>query len=103
METHRKRRIEMIVEAPLEERLTRLLDKLSVKGYTVIPAISGRGQEGGWRREGLVGGAGQMIVIVCILDPSRADEIISKLYDFMQNRIGIISISDVDVIRDEHF
>jgi len=103
MERHRKKRIEMIVEAPLENRLVDLLDQLSVKGYTVIPAISGRGQDGVWRREGLVSDAGQMIVLVCIVDPSRAEDVVDRLYDFMANRIGIITVSDVDVIRDDHF
>jgi len=103
MKMHRKKRIEMIAEAPLENRLVEVLDQLSVKGYTIIPAISGRGEDGVWRREGLVSDAGQMIVLVCILDPSRVDEIVTRLHQFMANRIGIITVSDVDVIRDEHF
>ena len=103
IKTHLKKRIEMIIEAPLEITIIDLFDELSVKGYTIIPAIFGRGQEGVWRGDGLISGAGQMIVIVSILDPARVEEILSRLYEFMKNRIGIITISDVEVIRDEHF
>lgn len=103
MKTHLKKRIEMIVEATLEGRLVGLLEVLEVKGYTIVPAQAGRGQEGSWRRGGLVGNAGHMIVVICIVDPSRADEVVNRLHDFMSNRIGIINISDVNVIRDEHF
>jgi len=103
MQTHNKKRIEMIVEAPLEGRLVRLLEDLKVKGYTIVSAHAGQGLEGSWRRSGLVGDAGHMIVLICIVDPARSDELVKRLHDFMENRIGIINIADVTVIRDEHF
>ena len=103
MDTHRKVRIEVIIESPLENRLIEVLDKLSVKGYTLIPAIAGRGHDGTWRREGLVGGAGHMIVMLCIVDPSRSKEIVTQLYELVGNQIGIINVSEVNVIRGEHF
>lgn len=103
METHRKKRIEIIIEAPLEQRVVALLNALQVTGYTVMPAIGGRGHEGVWRREGMVGDAGQMIVLVCIVDPSKSDEVVSEVYDLISTRIGIVSVSEVDVVRGDHF
>ena len=103
METHRKKRIEIIIEAPLEQRVVALLNALQVTGYTVMPAIGGRGHEGVWRREGMVGDAGQMIVRVCIVDPSKSDEVVSEVYDLISTRIGIVSVSEVDVVRGDHF
>ena len=103
MQTYPKKRIEIIAEAPLESRLIELIDRLQVQGYTVLPAIGGRGHEGNWSREGLVGTAGQMIVLVCIVDPARAEEVVEAVYRLLENRIGIVSVSDVEVIRGDHF
>ena len=55
---HPKKRIEVIIEAPLVERLLAVLDAQQVSGYTVLPALGGRGRGGRWRRDGLVGEAG---------------------------------------------
>ncbi|MBB98571.1 MAG: transcriptional regulator [Rhodobacteraceae bacterium] len=103
MQTYAKKRLEIIVEAPIQERLTALLDRLAVTGYTVLPALAGRGRSGEWSREGLVGGAGRMIVIVCLLDAERVDEVLEAVFSMVSRRTGIVSICDVQVVRPEHF
>ena len=103
MQTHPKKRIEIVVEAPLRKRLLRLLDREGVNGYTVLPAIAGRGDETDWQREGQVSLAGQMLMVVCIVDPSRADEIIEAVYNLLSHQYGIVTLSDVEVIRGEKF
>ena len=103
MQMHRKKRIEIVLEAPLRKRLTDLLEREAVRGFTVLPAISGLGHKGSWDREGLVSDAGQMIVVVCIVDPGRADALIEAVYALLARQIGIVTISDVEVIRTEKF
>lgn len=103
METHRKKRIEIIIELPLQSRITAQLDAHDVFGYTIYQAQGGRGQEGAWQRDGIVGEAGRMVAIVCIVDEVRLDELISAVYAVIERQIGIMSISDVDVIRSERF
>ena len=103
MQTHSKKRIEIVVEAPLLKRLIELLEESPVNGFTVLPAISGYGHEGSWDRGGQVSDAGQMIVVVCIVDPGRVEEIVESVYEFLSRQIGIVAISDVEVIRTDKF
>jgi nitrogen regulatory protein PII len=51
--THAKKKLEIIIEAPMLNRLLDLLDRLAVTGYTVVPAIAGRGRDGSWREGNL--------------------------------------------------
>lgn len=103
MQLFQKKRIEIVVEAPVRGQIERLLDGAGVGGYTVLPALAGRGHGGKWNREGLVGAAGQMVVIMTITDEARAKTILDLLKDVVAERIAIVSVSTVDVLRDEHF
>ena len=103
MQTHLKKRVEIVVEAPVLRRLVDRLDAAAVTGYTVIPALAGRGRDGSWRGEGLAGDAGRMVMVVCITDPSKVDTVLETVYVVVQRQIGIVTVSDVQVIRAEHF
>ena len=103
MQTHRKKRIEIIIEAPLQKRLTELLENSEVSGFTILPAIAGRGEEGSWQRAGQVSDAGRMVIVICVVDPGRADEVVESIYALLSRQIGIVTISDVEVIRTDKF
>lgn len=103
MQTHLKKRIEIVVEFPVLKRLLDRLDRAKVTGYTVIPALAGRGHDGAWNSEGLAGDAGRMAVVVCITDPSKLDAVLEEVYAVVARQIGIVAVSDVQVIRAEHF
>ena len=103
MKTHPKKRIEIMVEAPLLERVLELLDQQGVSGYTVLPAIAGRGKDGSWHRDGLVGRVGAVVQVFCILDETRVDQVLEPLFRLVTRQIGIVTVSDVQVIRPEHF
>ena len=103
MEMHPNKRIEIIVELPLKSHITKLLDADDVLSYTIYLAQGERGQEGTWQRDGIVGNAGRMIAIVCILNAVRLDELLTAIYAAIEHQIGIVSVSDVDVVRSEHF
>lgn len=100
---HPKKRIEIIVEAPVLGRVLDLLDRLAVTGYTVLPALAGRGREGTWRREGLVSEAGRMVVVVCILDEARTGEVLDPVFKLVSRQIAIVTVSDLQVVRQERF
>ncbi len=103
MQTHKKKKIEILVEAPFEEKLTRLLEELGVKGFTVFPVISGKGEHGNWSRRGLVNDVGQMLLIVTIIDTERANEIAEAIHNSIRDHQGVITLSDVEVFRGEKF
>lgn len=103
MKTYPKKRIDIMVEAPLMRRMLTLLDENGVTGYTVLQAHAGRGQDGSWHRDGMVGRAGAVVQIFCIVDESRVDAVLEAVFKLVSRQIGIVTLSDVQVIRPEHF
>lgn len=103
MQTYPKKQIEIMIEAPALNRVLELLDGQDVSGYTVFPAIAGKGADGAWHRDGLVGRAGSVVKIMCILDESRCDAVLEPLFKVVKRQIGIVTIRDVEVIRPDGF
>jgi PII-like signaling protein len=103
MRTYPKKRIDIMVEGPILSRVLALLDKQGVTGYSVLPVLAGRGKDGVWHRDGAIGRAGAMMLVFCILDESRVDQVLEPLFQLIQRQIGIVTVSDVQVIRPEHF
>ena len=103
MQTYPKKRIDIMVEAPLMKRVLSVLDDQNVSGYTVVPALAGRGKDGSWDRDGLVGRVGAVVQIFCIVDERHVDAILEPVFKLVSRQIGIVSISDVQVIRPDHF
>lgn len=101
--THPKKRIEIIIEAPAAGRLLELLDGHAVTGYTVLPALAGRGHDGTWHRDDSFNNASHMVCIVCIMDERKSDAVLEAIYPVVSRQIGIVSISDVEVVRRDHF
>lgn len=103
MQTHRRKQLTVICEAPVADRVTRVLDRVPVSGYTVIPALSGSGREGNWERSGLVGDAGRMVVIVSVMSEEQASVALDRIYETIEPQMGIVTLSDVEVVRPERF
>ncbi|MGB0497403.1 MAG: P-II family nitrogen regulator [Rubricella sp.] len=103
MQTHPAKRIEIIIEAPLLRRLTRALDKAGVTGYTVLPVLAGSGKSGPWTREGQVSSAGGMAAVVLIAAPDKADPILETAFEVVESHIGIVNVTDTQVIRPARF
>ena len=103
MPLHAKKRIEVIVEAPALHRLIDKLQRAGVTGYTVLPALAGRGRGGEWSREGMISETGRMVAVVSIVDPVRAETVLAAVMALLDRQIGVVTISDVMVVRDSHF
>ena len=97
MKTYPKKRIDIMVEAPLMTRVLAILDDQKVSGYTVVPAIAGRGNDGSWHRDGLVGRAGAVVQIFCIMDESRVGPVLEPLFKLVSRQIGIVKIGRAHV------
>lgn len=103
MQTFPKKQIVIMIEAPLLNRVLEFLEAQNVGGYTVFPAIAGKGADGAWHRDGQVGRVGSVVQIVCILDESRCEALLEPLFQMVRRQVGIVTISDVDVIRPDNF
>lgn len=98
-----KKRIDIMIEVPLMARVLAILDDNGVTGYTVLQAYAGRGKDGPWHREGMVGRAGALVQIFCIVDETRMDKVLEAVFEVVSHQIGIVTVSDVEVIRRDHF
>lgn len=102
-QTHQAKRVEIIIEAPLLARLERALVEAGATGYTVLPVLGGNGRSGAWSREGQVSGGEGMAAVVCIARPERVEALLDAVYAVVARHVGVVAISDCDVVRKERF
>lgn len=103
MEVHQAKRVEIIIEAVMERQLTTALKGAGVTGYTVLPVSGGSGRSGQWSREGQVGRAGGMVAVVCLIRPERLDALLEAAFAVVERHIGVVNVSDAQVLRAERF
>ena len=103
MHTFAKKQIQIICERPILKRVQRHLAGNGVKGFTVLPALSGLGSEGEWDREGMVGDVGQMVMVLVVLDAADLDRVLTDIFEVVSPQMGVITISDVSVVRPDRF
>ncbi|MEM0987665.1 MAG: transcriptional regulator [Pseudomonadota bacterium] len=103
MQTHPAKRVEIIIESPMERRLRAALEEADITGYTVLPVLGGSGRSGGWSREGQIGRAGGMVAVVCIVRADRVDGLLDAAFAVLERHIGVVSVTDCEVLRAERF
>jgi PII-like signaling protein len=100
---HLKKRIEIYVEAPALQQVVDALDAAAVQGYTVIQAIAGKGLAGHWRLDDSFNNATNVLLVVCIVDEAKVETVVTSVFEIVQRQIGVLTVSDVMVVRPEHF
>lgn len=103
METHKAKRVEITIEAVMETRLTDALVKAGVTGFTILPVLGGSGRSGQWSREGQVSRAGGMINVACIIRPEKLEALLKAAFAVVERHIGVVSVTDCEVLRAERF
>ena len=103
MTMHAAKRVEITIEAIMERRLTEALESAGVTGYTIMPVSGGSGRSGRWSREGQIGRAGGMVVVVCIVREERLEPMLEAAFAVVEPQIGVIAITDAQVLRAERF
>ncbi|MCL4464411.1 MAG: transcriptional regulator [Firmicutes bacterium] len=100
------KKVVIITEATIEEKVIQLLNTLEVKGYTVHRSLTGKGERG--IRSGLGGliNFGENICIeIIVSDEHKALAIMEAVYNkfLAKNYAGIAYLEDIRVIRPEKF
>jgi len=103
MQTHKAKRVEITIEKVMQSRLTDALQKADVTGYTVLPVFGGSGRSGEWNRSGQVGRADGMVQVVCIIRPDRLDTLLEAAFSVVERHIGVVCVTDCEVLRAERF
>jgi len=103
MQTHKAKQVAITIEAPMERRLLAAIEEAGVTGYSILPVIGGSGRSGAWSAEGQVGLAGGMVQVSCIIRPDRLDALLDSVFAVVERHIGVVTVSDCDVLRAERF
>ncbi len=87
----------------MERRLTDALQAADITGYTLLPVLGGSGRSGPWSREGQVSIAGGMVQLICILREERLDHLLQTVLPVLEKHIGVVCVTDCEVLRAERF
>lgn len=102
VQLHRKKKIEIVVEAARARAITEMIEDAGAKGYTVVPDVSGKGNRG-LRDEAHLSDVFRNKLIIVIAAEEIAERIVEQSQALLENYAGIVMVSDVEVVRDEHF
>lgn len=102
MRTYAKKKIEIIVEKPLMQQVISIIDDLGARGYSVLPLLAGRGANEDLGADNPSGAFDQVMIIV-IVDPSIAERVVGEAFALLRRYNAILYVSDVAVLRGEHF
>lgn len=99
---HRKKKVEIVVEAPRAPAIIEMLEAVGATGYTMVPQVSGSGNRG-IRDEAHLSDVFRNVLITVIASEEIANRIAEESQPLLENYAGIVVLSNVEVIRDEHF
>ena len=98
-----RKRIELIIEKMAYKRACRIFESVDVSGYTVLPALAGYGNGNRWQRDQDISGSRDMVMVVSILDEATAEKALEQISNLLGEHVGVVTISDVTVLRPERF
>jgi len=102
MDVHPKKKIEIFVETPMVKTVLALIDESGATGATFLPVLGGHSAAGDWSDKDM-GSAMDMQKIMVVTGPRRAAIIRDTVYEAVADYRAMILISDVEVIRNDHF
>ena len=101
IETVIRKRIEILADTALRKRVTDAIDRAGITGWTVTQVDSGKGREGRWREEGVMGT--DKVIILTIAAQDKAMTLAEALGPLLTSYGLLLSMWDVEVIRGERF
>lgn len=97
-----RRKIEILVDAPLVRRVVAAAEAAGVTGYTLLPTLGGSGNRGRWSDD-QVTGAEAKVMFVTITNELKADALTDALAPLLESHGFLLVFSDVEVVRAEKF
>lgn len=101
IETAIRKRIEILTDTALVRRVTDAIDRAGITGWTVTPVQSGKGREGRWREERVMGT--DKVLILTIASQDKAMLLAEDLAPILTSHGLLLTMWDVEVIRPERF
>lgn len=92
------KRIEIVVEAPQEETIRRLIEDAGIDGFTLLHAAAGHGQRGDRTSDGL-STAFQNVVFVIAAPETETAEFVESIRPILKRTGGICLVSDAQWLK----
>ncbi len=103
MQTHRRKRLEIVVEKRRAPAVLELLDRdPEVTGWTMLPCLGGRGHTGTRLPEGATDALDTVMILV-VTSETVARRTMAAVLELLAEHVGIVLVSDVEVARPAHF
>ena len=102
VETVQRRKIEILVDAPLVRRVVAVAEAAGITGYTLLPTLGGAGHGGRWSDD-QVAGADAKLMFVTITNEAKASALTDALAPLLQSHGFLLVSGIVDVVRAEKF
>lgn len=101
IETVIRKRVEILTDTALVGRVTKAIDDAGITGWTVTPVNSGKGREGRWREERVMGT--DKVFVLTIAAEENAQKLAEDIAPMLTKYGFLFSMWDVQVIRGERF
>ena len=101
IETVTRKRIEILTDKALQRKVTDEVERAGITGWTIVPVTSGKGREGHWREESVMGT--DKVFVLTIAAEDKAMALAEVLAPMLTNLGLILTMWDVQVIRGERF
>lgn len=101
IETVIRKRIEILSDSALARRVTEAIDRAGITGWTLTPVLSGKGREGRWREERVMGT--DKVFVLTIASQDKAMALAEDLAPILSSHGLLLTMWDVEVIRGERF
>jgi hypothetical protein len=102
IKTYTRKRIDILVDAPLCDWLADIARQAEILHYTLISAHSGQGRAGGWRDDDGFGSVPKRMFIA-VSNEAKVGRLLELLAQSIETYGLVITVYDVEVIRGERF
>lgn len=92
------RKVEVLVDRPLLDRVLDIAERIGIAGYTIIPTLSGRGEGGRWFDDEM-SGATVKVMVYAIMREDTARSFLEALAPLLDSHSIIVASGEVEVIR----
>lgn len=103
MQTHDAKRVEITIEKVMLRRLTEALEAADVTGWSVLPVLGGSGRSGEWHRDDQITRGAGVVQVVCLIHPDKLDPLLDAAFAVVERHIGVVSVTNAQVLRAERF
>ena len=99
MKFNHLKKLEIIIEGEYREFATDLLDRIGVKGYTILNNLSGKGSHGFHDGHVMFNEDDVLIMIIAAVPESMVSPIMQGFAPFYNEHSGVVFVSDIQVTR----